>query len=137
MRKSEFKLKPSFQYAVIALFLLIAAFCILFTVSMSAWIRYIAIFVLLAYGYRVLIRNVYLRGHDAIHTLRYAGKHWQLVQQNETLIAELLGSSFVSSWFCVLRFRAVGRVLPISCVVFRDALKPDEYRQLLVILNTR
>jgi hypothetical protein len=91
---------------------------------------------LLSYGGYLFWYQGLLQGKQVITALQPMGDHRWLVSQSEQKVeATLLGDSTVTNWVAILRFRLLNRRRAVSCVVFKDALKPEQYRQLLVILR--
>lgn len=89
------------------------------------------------YGCYLIWRDALLLGPDAIMLLSHADGHWQLSTHTQQLTAELRGDSTVTGFVSVLRFRVEKRVLPISCVVFKDSLNPQLYHQLLRVCHLK
>lgn len=52
-----------------------------------------------------------------------------------SLIGKLANNTFVSPYFIVLRISLEGRHLPLSRVIFADAMNVDDYRELRVRLK--
>lgn len=105
----------------------------------------IAIILLLPIGmvWRILLETaivIYglnlMRGHLSLIRLKYMGSGKWLLQTSKRVVeGEILGDSTVTSLVSVLRFRLYGQYLTRSCVLFRDSLLPDQYRQLMIILR--
>lgn len=57
---------------------------------------------------------------------------WYLKKAGEQIPIILSGDSTITSIVSILRFRQEGKFLKQSCVIFKDALSADMYRQLIV-----
>ncbi|MFZ2314159.1 MAG: protein YgfX [Gammaproteobacteria bacterium] len=90
----------------------------------------------LFYGWR-LIRQVLLLDNHSVLRLRYENSdHWCLTMANlSEQTAVLRGDSIVTQGMLLLRFNTDKRV--ISCIIFKDAMCKERYRQLLVLLRVR
>jgi len=87
---------------------------------------------LLVYGVYVFYRHVLLGGRDAITKLRCDEDSWFIFINNQWVDVDLRGDTLVTGRVLVLRFRAVHRIRPYSCVIFKDGLPKGCYRELLV-----
>lgn len=90
----------------------------------------------LFYGWR-LIRQVLLLDNDSVLSLHYDhSDRWCLTMADDHEEAAVLrGDSIVTQGMLLLRFNADKRV--ISCIIFKDAMCKERYRQLLVLLRVR
>jgi hypothetical protein len=136
MSEHVFKLFPSKLYLLLIGTAIFASLLIVLCLSVSFWIKLPGFLLLLIYGVYLFWSRGLLRGKYAVTALDYAGdKRWRIYRENQQVDAELLGDSTVTGWVSVLRFRVRGQRWPVSCVVFKDALLADQYRQLLVVLK--
>ena len=58
-----------------------------------------------------------------------------LTRDGTALIGQLATGTMVSSFFVVLRLKLHGHYLPVSRVIFPDALRMDEFREFCVRLR--
>jgi len=63
------------------------------------------------------------------------GRQWYLSRSGQQYPSILLGSSTITTLACVLRFSLEAKKKVFSCVVFKDSINIDQYRQLLVRLR--
>lgn len=109
---------------------------IFMTLPLAVTVKAGGLVLLCAYGIYLLWNNGLLRGKTSISFLKYCDERcWQIEVGSEKVEAELMGDSTVTGIISVLRFRISGRLRPLSCVVFRDSLPQNRYRQLLVLLR--
>lgn len=138
MPNHEFNLKPSKQYIFIICIVFLLSLAIIISLPIGGVIKLSGVFLTLMYGAYLLWNNVLLRGRQSVTVLRVdEDSRWQVSIAKQILDAELLGDSTVTGVVSVLRFRIENQRWPISCVIFRDSLPPDRYRQLVVQLKTQ
>lgn len=129
------KLQLSRQFMV--LILLVVGGCLLISISLPWAIaaKVLLFLTITGYGSYLFWRYGLLKSPNAITQLAYKGKHWQLYDQQGPVDAELCGDSTVTTWVCVLRFRVAEKKLKRTCIIFCDALAPDEYQRLLAVVR--
>jgi len=138
MPNREFKLKPSKQYIFLICIVFLLSLTIILCLPVGGALKLCGFFLTWIYGAYLLSNDGLLRGKQAITSIKYAGDGcWQISMTDKTLDAELLGDSTVTGMVSVLRFRIISQRWPIACVVFRDSLPLDRYRQLVVQLKTQ
>jgi hypothetical protein len=135
MLDREFILKPSKLYlsliSVIWLFSLI-----LLCLTLEIKVKIGSMILVGGYGCYLLWRYALLLSPHAIISLRcHADGHWHLSTHKQQFRAQLRGDSTVTGFVSVLRFRVEKRLLPVSCVVFKDSLSAQHYHQLLMVIR--
>lgn len=136
MLNLEFKLKPSKQYLTLLFTVFVISMVIVLTLPLEWWIKLIGLLCLFLYGGRILWQFGLLRSKHSIISIRHhSDGRWLLHTHKKVYEAELRGDSTVTGWVSILRFRILKRFWPKSCVVFRDSLRTDDYRKLLVVLR--
>jgi hypothetical protein len=105
---------------------------IIFNLNISRIVEILLLITTLGYGSFILWRDILLQGSSNIQALQFNQDGWVLRHANEKSPAKLCGDSTVTRWVCVLRFKLPEKKRKVSCVIFRDALEPTEYRRLLV-----
>lgn len=135
MLNREFKFYPSRRHILFIIVLVISTLAMLGFMEANVWLKIIlAIFVLL-HGASVLWRRGLLKSQHSILGIQYAGdQNYFLLTSSAKIPVKLLGDSTVTGWVSFLRFKGEKRFWPYSCMIFPDALPPDQYRQLMVML---
>jgi hypothetical protein len=128
MQNHVFKLQASKLHGFLIVITIFTTILIWLCLSLSLVLKIAGIIFLLAYGIHLF------RNRQPIKTIKYNGE-WSIERNNILTEASLQGDSIVTGYVSILRFRIVGSRRTLSCVIFRDALQMDEYRQLLVILR--
>lgn len=90
------------------------------------------------YAGQVIWKDILLRSPRAIvHLFCADDNHWQLVERSGIIYsAILLCDSMATAYFCFLRFKIPLLQRKRSCVIFKDAVGPGLYRQLLMKLRS-
>jgi len=60
---------------------------------------------------------------------------WSILDKKRIYAATLCGSSTVTKMICILRFKILDEKLKRSCILFRDSMEAEQYRQLLVSMR--
>ena len=60
---------------------------------------------------------------------------WRMGNGSPLNPVNILGESTVTRWVCVIRYKTKNRFFKKTCLVFRDSVKQDEFRQLVVALR--
>jgi len=132
----EFKLKLSNQYLFLMLGFFSAGILIVLCLSLSLWLKGIGILLIIAYGFSVIWKFGLLRSRHSIMALRrHENGHWRLHRLENECTAVLRGDSTITGIMSILRFQVPDYYWPQTCIIFRDSLGPDVYRQLLVVLK--
>lgn len=114
----------------------LATFAVLMALDTNRWLRAILAVLLLRNGFSVWREHAAMTGGRSIYRLIGEAGRWQLQDRLGQYSAELCPESTVTSVVCFLVFRLNGIGRKRTCLVFRDALSKDIYRQLLVYLRT-
>lgn len=137
MPDPDFKLKPSRQYAALLLITLFISAGIVMALSFALWMKGIAVLAIALYGWHLLWAVALMHGKFSVTRFkRLDDGRWSLHTPGGIYDADLLGDTTVTNVVSVLRFQVPNRRLPLSSVVFKDALINRDYRQLLVVLRT-
>lgn len=137
MRDLEFRLKPSRQYVILMMIALVISVIVAFSLPVNLWLHLAALVMAVSYIGYILWRFGLLRGRDTIISLRRAHDGvWCLSTRDTEFSAVITGDSTITGLVSVLRFRVEGRFGRPSCVIFRDSLNAEQYRQLLVLLKS-
>lgn len=136
MQNQEFKFNPSRVYAVFWTGFCLASAGLCMTLHLSLAAQLAGVFIILAYGFIILRRYALLQSPSSIISLRFKGQQtWMITLKNETVAAELQGSSIVTNKIVILNFKRPEKRFPLPAIILRDSLPPDKYRQLLVLLK--
>lgn len=134
--QEEFKFKASALYLIILSICLLISTVIVILLPIALLLRLCLIAFVLLYGGHVFWKFGLLRAKSSILSIRRQDDgRWQVSTQENTYLADMKGDSTVSGIASALRFRVEGSLLPVSCIIFRDSLLPEEYRRLLVLLK--
>lgn len=133
MLNHHFNLRIShWQLCFISILLSISFICIAI-LAITVWQKIIGFVGVAAYGAYLYWHEGLRRSANAIIRLqRQADGRWQVTTHTMQYTATLRGDSTVTSLIAVLRFNIENKRRPWSCVVFRDALSADAYRQLMI-----
>lgn len=137
MQDHEFILRPSRWYLGITCLLAVASIGIVVCLTINVVLKLCLLTVVVAYSMHILWHYVLMQSKRAIIAIRRLSEGgWYIctLEQSDSVI--LQGDSTVTNYVMILRFRSANAFWPRSCVIFPDALKPDLYRRLLVILKT-
>ena|SRR3990167_9420575 len=136
MQNHNFQRKPSLFYLFYVCSIAAMSFMVVIELPVNFAIKMLGILLLTIYFSHLFWHEGLLRGKKAIIYLQYqANGHWLIEIQNRLHAAKLSGHSTVTTWVSVLRFRLPDRYWPITCVIFKDSFKEDDYRKLTVILR--
>ena len=132
MQDRAFKLLPSRFYCLFLAAMLFGSAVITLMLPMELWLRTLIFAALVVYGARIFWRFALLRSkHSVIKLSNLTGKRWELTIHGETVEGILRGDSTITTVVSVLRFDIRGSRWPLSCMVFRDSLRGDDYRRLI------
>jgi hypothetical protein len=130
MPNVHIKLKPSKQFFILLLMVLIGAVFIIFNLPILNWLKILLIVVSLLYGLKIFWKNIFLRHKNSILGLSHDADGWKIHLREGIFPAELKGGT-VSSWVSVFLFTHSKK--SFECVIWNDSLKKDEYRRLKVL----
>ncbi|MDR3477069.1 MAG: hypothetical protein P4M14_03470 [Gammaproteobacteria bacterium] len=136
MQKLDIKLKPSKFFIVLASLTLILTLVLIISLNLNRWARAFLLAVTMRYGISIIRNYGLLTGGPAISKLTFDASGWLLHDRLRTSSAELCPDSTITTWLCILRFQITGQKQKRTCLIFRDSLAADTYRQLLVQLRT-
>ena len=120
----------SSYFVMLQVFLLIGSLACISYLSCSVWLKFSLILIVCAYSVWILSHNRQWQsiGEDA--------DGWYLIKKNgQKIPACWLGDSTVTSFVSILRFKVDGCFFRQSCLVFRDSMPDNLYRQLTVRLT--
>lgn len=146
MQDHEFILRRSNRFLCLSIGLTIASLAIVISLAIPVSLKCCLFMLVLVYGTFIIRQYAFLQGSKAIVAIRrLSDGRWYVSTRDHSVPVRLVGESTVTNFAMVLRFRKVGGSWAAPrlhffngsvCVVFPDALAPDLYRQLLVILKT-
>jgi hypothetical protein len=137
MHKIDINLSPSKQFIFLIILALMGSLFTVFTLPVGGLIKGILITTILSYGFYILYFYGFLRHSNSI--VRIFGSHdseWNIMDRSGTNVAELCGSSTVTTCCAILRFKVSDRKMKRSCVVFPDSVPEGFYRKLLVSIKS-
>lgn len=136
MQKIDIKFKPSKLFILFFLLTIVASFAIVLTLPPFPLKKTLLFTIIFSYGGYLFWNSVLLQGGYAILRLSYGPDGWYLQDRIKTQQAELCGESTITRFLSILRFTVPGRRRKRTCLVFKDAIGQEYYRQLIVILRT-
>lgn len=136
MHNHEYVLKPSKIYALLWAVVGLGSLGLCISLPLSLYLKVFCMAAVLLYSGWIVGRDVLQLSTSSITAIRYENEHtWFLSTRNHTWQATLRGDSTVTSWLAILRFQVPQRMFPVACVIWRDALTADRYRELRVLLK--
>jgi hypothetical protein len=137
MLDREFNLKPSKLYLILFSAIWLMSILIFLSLPLHIGLKLCGAVGLCGYGIYQVWRTALLKHRLSIISLRcHRDGRWHLYRPSTMLAATLRGDSTVTGMVSVLRFQVEKHRLPITCLVFKDALGSDRYRQLLSVVRT-
>lgn len=136
MQNTDIHLKPSKQFILLIILIVMGGLVIIFSLQCGYWVKALLIIFVLIYGLQIFKSFGLYMGMNAIKGLRQIGdNNWLLLANQREIIGKLTGESTVTSQLCVLRFIIPGERSKLSCIIFKDSLDQEQYRRLLVWLR--
>ncbi|TAK73040.1 MAG: hypothetical protein EPO11_09235 [Gammaproteobacteria bacterium] len=133
MHNPAFNFKPSRCYLSLLVLLVAGSLAIIWCLPFTLIIKLIGLIVVSCYGGWLFWQFGLLRSPHAIVGMVHCQEDkWLVRTPKTTYLAELRGDSTLTRWVCLLRFQPSHRFWAASCLVFRDSLEADHYRQLLI-----
>lgn len=136
MQNIDINIKPSKVFN--ALIIIVFFVSILITIYLPIHSKIIVLVCILNVIYTMYIfwTHGLLKSAQSINAIRYlSDRTWLITTAKNHYVGELCGDSTITRWVSVLRFKQPDRWQKQSMVLFRDALAPLQYRQLLVQLR--
>jgi hypothetical protein len=129
MQNNHIKLKPSKQFTRFFLSLLGATLLLIGFLPCSCMVKIILIIITIGYGSMI--------GRQPWQGLLQQEDRWELHYPNKIIQAQLCGSSTVTRYVCILRFRLPNQWVSYACVLFPDSFdSPEDFRRFRVQLKT-
>ncbi len=125
MQKFASTLKFSKQFLLLNLSLLLGSMAIIFYLSFGIILKGLLLIFVLIYGFFIL------RQSQPWHTIRHDNSGWWLDEFN----IDILGESTVTAHVTILRFVISPGRRKQTCIIFKDAMTGDQYRQFVVRLR--
>jgi hypothetical protein len=88
------------------------------------------------YALFIIYSNYLLKSSTAVTQLLFNEDGWHISSKNTQQHVELDGNSTVTSWVSILRFKALNTGQTFVSLLFKDSIKTDDYRRLIVLLRT-
>jgi hypothetical protein len=137
MRRLEFNLQPSPHGIFFLTLFFLSTLSILFITPRLHVEKYVMAFILILYGCHILWRYGLLRHRASLIHLKLSSEgKWHVRTPHASYQATLEGSSILTSFILILRFRIKGKWFPWTCLVLRDSMPADHYRQLISTILT-
>ena len=132
MRKIDIKLQVSKIFLSCTLAIFALSIAIVFSLPLLVGVKFLLILVVSAYGLIFVLPEVLLKKGTSILSMSIDRTTWRIYDQLHGFSAELSGTSTVTTFVSVLRFKIPDQKKIRSCVIFRDSLPADQYRTLIV-----
>ncbi len=129
MQKLESKFQISKLFILIQVVLALGSIAIVCYLTMALAIKIALISGILLYS-RIIFKD-----QLQWEAIRHDTNGWSLRRLGEDIPIEIAGESTVTHYVSILRFILPGKRLKSACVIFRDNLEQDHYRQLIVRLR--
>ena len=129
MQKLESPLQLSKQFVLINLIMLVGSLWILCYAPTYWIIKLFLITTCIFYSVYILYRQ------KQWQSIRFDEKGWWLQNADGVCNIEIAGDSTVTAYVTVLRFSIPGKRFKQACVIFKDAMHADAYRQMVVRLR--
>lgn len=128
----DFKLKPSIYYLVGMWVAFFATALIILLLPIWPGVRFLLLILSCGYmGYLIWRYGLLQSEYSIVQLTNQTGKNWQILLPSASYQAELCGSSTVTRWISVLRFKIGSK--RTTCIVCPDSLPSDHYRQLMMV----
>lgn len=137
MPKIHIKLETSKQFCLLLMTVVLASLNIIFLLKLAIIYKLFIVLSTLAYAGIIAHQFVFLRAKRAlVNLISIESNELKLIDLKGKIIqARLRGDSTVSRWVSILRFDIPGERFAKTCIIFRDAIPANDYRQLLVYLK--
>lgn len=132
MHKIDISLGISKLFILLVLSITVGSLLIVSYLKISMSIRFLLSIFVIFYAFYILQKYVLLKQKHSIHQLKLTDDQWVITDSENEYVADLCGSSTVTSLLCVLRFRVKDQHRLRSCIIFKDALVAEQYRRLRV-----
>jgi len=111
-------------------FTIVSSICILMT-ALSLTIQ--ILFFSLLIGYTGLL---FSQRYNVFKIQVTRENTWVIFAKSKRYIGRLRGESLITHHLCILRFNIENKRYPLTCVIYPDAIKKDQFRQLIVKIRT-
>ena len=136
MLDHDFNLKNSRHYQLTFIIIFITSVIIPFCLPMNFTWKLLFLCLLMGYGIYLLFHaGIFANKHSIIRIRRSQEGEWMLYTPTEMMFATLDQNTTVTRYVSILCFRLEHSFAFKSCVIFSDALPPNHYRRLLVLLK--
>lgn len=135
MQSIDIKLALSKQFIFIISLLTMGSLGIIGSLSLSFFYKTILMGLVFFYSGYLFWRYGLLRHKKSVLNLSISQKGIFVTTRSKHFWAELCGDSVVTTWVLVLRLKRENKIFKYVCVIFKDALDHQTYRQLRVALR--
>jgi hypothetical protein len=132
MRRIAINLQPSRQYIFFIILVLIATLGIIFTLPINFKWEICAVIGVMGYGGYQLWCVALMKGRGSILRVSYDRSGWEIEDKSQTYVAKIGGDSTLTSFLLVLRFKVEGSRKIYPCLVFKDSVGADIFREFTV-----
>jgi len=136
MQYREFQLRPSRQYLLLLSLVLSASMAVIILLPCAWWLKVMMAAGLSAYGVYLVQQVAQLQGKNAITRIVSCENGWRVHTNQDVLNATLMGDSTVTRLVSILRFKVSTQCRPLCCVMFRDSIANDDYRNFLMTIKS-
>lgn len=133
MPKIDINLQRSKIFIFLILITILCSEIIISTLAFSFLLKSFFAILACSYGLFILYFHGLLSHNNSIVKLVIKKDRWMLRDnQNNTFHAELCGSSTLTRFVCIMRFKIKGEKFKRSCIIFKDTISSNQFRQLMV-----
>jgi hypothetical protein len=129
MQKFASTLHLSKQFMLLNAILLSGSLAVVYYLPLAGLIKVVLSGILLSYTGYIFHKQMYWR------SIKQDANGWWLCSKGHAFKAKISGDSTVTSYVTILRFTVPGAYWKQSCIIFKDAMQSDVYRQLVLRLR--
>jgi hypothetical protein len=127
MQSTSFELQYSKQFFLLNVILTIATLFIILFLPCLFWIKFLLLVFMIVYPSQLFNQPAIILTRD--------NEGWLLSNKNQSFRVNLCGSSIVTHYICILRFKIPGKYFKRSYMIFRDSIKPPmNYRRFVLTI---
>jgi len=130
MRNLDIDLKRSKQFILFLMLLFLSSEMILLLSPVLLMVKLLLAFIVFLYCLDILFLHGLQRYKNSIIGLCLSKNGWVIEDRSGFHSAELCGSSTITRYLCILRFKVKNKTR--SCIIFNDAIEEKYYRRLLL-----
>jgi len=136
MLSLDITLKPSKRYLVLFSLFWMGTGLIVICLPIHFFLKSGLLGIIAVYGFFILWHDILLKSSNSIIRLRTLSEgKWLLTTPKQEIKGELSGKSTITRHFCALCFKIENTFFEKSCLILKDAIPEEPYRQLIICLR--